>query len=129
MTRNVEAIAAIVLLLVGLSQIYASRFWVTYYQLISSVGRRGVRLHGALTLIIGLIILRLHWVWSDAGAVLSLLGLLLVAEGFLCVAAPKLGAQSLQMVDESTKARTLVFTGVLAIVIAGVLAANLVFSQ
>ena len=129
MTEYVEAIAAVLLFVVGLSQIYASHIWVAYYQRVTEVGERGVRLHGVLGLAIGLLILRLHWVWSDPGAVLTLLGLFFAAEGILCVVAPKLGVQSLQVIDESTKARTLVFTGVLAVVVAGVLTANLVFSQ
>ena len=100
---------------------------MNYYRRITDVGERGVRLHGFLTVAIGVIVLRLHWVWSGAAIVLSLLGVFLLAEGVLCIVAPKLGVQSLQVLDEAAKARTLIFTGVLAIIVAGVLSANLIF--
>lgn len=101
---------------------------MAYYRRVTDVGEKGVRLHGFLALVIGALILRLHWEWSGAGIVLSLLGLFLLAEGLLCVAAPKFGVQSLQILDEATKARTLLFTGVLVIVVAGVLASNLILT-
>ena len=128
MTRGVEAVAAAVLLIAGLSQIYASGLWMSYYRRITDAGPSGVRLHGLLALALGTIVLRLHWVWSGAAVVLSILGVLMVAEGVMCVAAPKLGVQSLQVLDETAKARTLFLTGVFVIVAAGVLAANLFFT-
>ncbi len=126
MTRGVEAAAAVILLVVGLTQIYASGFWMTYYRRVTEAGEQGVRLHGLLSLALGLLVLRLHWIWSGAAVVLSLLGVFMLAEGLLCVLAPKLGVQSLQVLDEASKARTLFFTGVFVIVVAGVLAASLV---
>jgi uncharacterized protein YjeT (DUF2065 family) len=125
MARGVEIAAAVILLITGLSQMYLSSLWMTYYRRITEAGEQGVRLHGLLTLAIGTIVLRLHWVWSGAAIVLSLLGVFMLAEGLLCIVAPKLGVQSLQILDETTKARTLTFTGVLVIVVAGVLAVNL----
>jgi len=123
----VETAAVIILFFVGMSQIYASGLWMTYYRRIADAGEQDVRLHGFLTLAIGLLVLRLHWVWSGASIVLPLLGVFLHAEGVLCIIAPKIGVQSLQVLDEATKARTLMFTGVLAIIVAGVLYANLIF--
>ncbi len=124
MTRGVEGAAAFVLLIVGVSQIYANAVWMAYYRRVTEAGENGVRLHGLLTLIIGIIVLRLHWVWSGAGIVLSLLAMFLVAEGVMCIAAPRLSIQSLQVLDEAAKAKTLFYTGVFVIIVAGVLAVN-----
>ncbi len=128
MTKGVDAAAAVILFVVGLTQIYASGLWMTYYRRITEAGEQGVRLHGLLSLAIGTLILRLHWVWSGASVVLSLLGVFMLAEGLLCVMAPKLGVRSLQVLDEASKARTLFFTGVFVIVVAGVLAVSLFLS-
>ncbi len=125
MTRGAEAAAAVILLVAGLTQIYASGLWMTYYRRITEAGEQGVRLHGLLSLAIGTLVLRLHWVWSGATVVLSLLGVFMLSEGLLCVTAPKLGVHSLQVLVEAAKARTLFFTGVLVIIVAGVLAASL----
>jgi uncharacterized protein YjeT (DUF2065 family) len=127
-TRGVETVAVVILLITGLSQIYASGLWMTYYRRVAEAGVQGVRLHGFLTLAIGTIVLRLHWVWSGAAVVLSLLAVFMLAEGVLCITVPKLGVHSLQVLDEETKARTLFFTGVFVIIVAGVLTASLFFT-
>ena len=49
----------------------------------------------------------------------------MLVEGLLCIFIPKLGVNSLQTLDEASKARTLFFTGVLMIIVAGVLAGTL----
>ena len=125
MIKEVEIASAGILLAIGLTQIYASGIWMTYYRRIAEAGERGVRLHGFLTLTIGTLVLRLHWVWSGAAVVLSLLGVLMLVEGLLCMLIPKLGVQSLRILDEASKARTLFFTGALMIIVGGVLASTL----
>ena len=95
MIRGIGAAAAVILLVAGLTQIYASGLWMTYYRRITEAGEQGVRLHGLLSLAIGILVLRLHWIWSGATVVLTLLGVFMLAEGVLCVAAPKLGVHSL----------------------------------
>ena len=62
MAKGLEIALAGILLAIGLTQIYASSLWMTYYRRIAESGERGVRLHGLLTLTIGTLVLRLHWV-------------------------------------------------------------------
>jgi uncharacterized protein YjeT (DUF2065 family) len=108
--RSTELAAAAVLLLAGLSQMYAARLWLAYYRGIVARGPLAMRLHGLAGGAIGAGVLRLHAVWSGAGAMLTFLAVLMTAEGAICLIAPKFGLVKLAALDEQMKARTLFFT-------------------
>ncbi len=125
MIRTIEIIAVFALIAVGLSQIYVQRPWMGYYHWMAAAGARGVRIHGLMSGALGLLILRLHPVWTGAGMLLTFLGGLLVAEGAMGVFIPQHGLRSLVVFDDTLRPRLLLYMGVALIIVAGVLTIHL----
>ena len=127
--HNIEVAAVFFLLAAGLTQIYANRFWMAYYRLVARGHERGMRLHGLFSAGVGGLVLRLHPVWQGAGSLLTFLAALLLAEGAMCLIMPRFGLVKLVVLDDATKARAMFFTGVTLVIVAGVLAANLLWPR
>ncbi len=127
--HSIEVVAVFFLLAAGLTQIYVNRLWVAYYRLVVGAHERGMRLHGLLGACIGGLVLRLHPVWHGAGSLLTFLAALLLAEGAMCFFMPRFGLAKLIVLDEATKARAMFFTGVTLVIVAGVLAASLIWPR
>jgi hypothetical protein len=123
--RATEIAAAVVLFLAGLTQMYAVRMWLGYYRQILARGALGMRLHGLAGGALGGLVLRLHAVWTGAGALLTFIAVLMAAEGAVCLIVPRFGLGKLAAIDDRMKARTLFFTGATLVIIAGVLGLKL----
>lgn len=125
MEREIAWAAAALLSVLGLSQVYAWQWWVGYHQRLAERGAAAVRGYGMLVLTGGAIIALFHNVWSGAGTVLTIAGWLFVAEGGLCVFAPQIGMMGLSAADPALRRRTVIVTGALSLIVAGVLWADL----
>jgi hypothetical protein len=123
--REIAWAAAALLSALGLSQVYAWSWWVAYHQRLAERGPAAVRGYGTLVLSGGAIIALFHNVWSGAGTVLTIAGWLFVVEGVLCVFAPNIGMMGLSAADPALRRRTIIASGTLALIVAGVLWADL----
>lgn len=118
-------IAAPALILIGLSQIYKTEFWQSYYRWLASLGSLGVRLNGLISLSIGSPIVIFHNVWSGPPILLTLFGWMLLTESALCLFLPGAGLAGLAEVEDEARSRIIVGTGAALVIIGGVLAAHL----
>ena len=121
-------IAAPVLIGLGLSQVYATEIWQSYYRTLGALGQNGVRLNGMVSLIIGGPIVTLHNVWSGPPLLLTLFGWLLLLESAMCLMLPGAGLAGLSDIEGEIRGRVIRCTGVALIVIGGVLAVHAVTS-
>lgn len=118
-------IASPILIALGLSQLYATQYWQSYYDFLSNLGRAGVRLNGMVSLAVGGAIVAFHNVWAGPPLLLTLIGWLLLVESILCLAVPSAGLTGLSEMDVGTRARIVKGTGVALIIVGGVLGAHL----
>ena len=123
--EGILKVAAPALVLLGLSQIYATERWQTYYRWLSHMGTTGVRINGLVSLAVGGPIVILHNVWSGPPLLLTLLGWLLLSESMLCLFVPGAGLAGLAEVDDVVRERIIRGTGAALIVVGGVLLAHL----
>lgn len=93
-------IAAPVFIGLGLSQVYATERWQSYYRRLGALGSFGVRLNGLMSLAIGGPIVILHNVWAGPPLLLTLFGWLLMLESALCLFVPGVGLTSLSDVED-----------------------------
>ncbi len=114
-------IVAVLITVVGLSQLCATERWQTYYRWLAHQGPLGVRLNGLVSLAIGGPIVLVHNVWSGPAVLLTLFGWMLVLESALCLLFPGAGLAGLIEIEEATRARILQFTGLILVVVGGVL--------
>ncbi len=128
MTEPFVLLASLLLAVAGLSQLYAPHLWQAYYAWLASRGVAGVRLNGLISLGLGGIIVSFHNIWSGPPLLLTLLGWLLLLESAMCLFAPRAGLASLSEVEGSSRASILKGTGVVLIVVSGVLGVHAVTS-
>lgn len=114
-------IAASVFTLLGLTQLYAWQWWLAYFAALAARGPHAIRVHGLAVATVGMAIIVLHNVWSGAATVLTLAGWLFMAEGALCVIAPGAGLASMSNSDAELRRKAVIATGVLSLIVAGVL--------
>ncbi|MDX2144926.1 MAG: hypothetical protein SFV19_16340 [Rhodospirillaceae bacterium] len=128
MVLIVQASAAVILGVLGLSQIYRAGFWLAYYQRLAELGPIAIRGHGAVVMAIGSLIAVLHPIWSGPAVVLTVFAWLLMAEGAFCLLAPQLSLHTLNTPAADMRRRAVVATGVGVLVVAGVLWAHLLLA-
>lgn len=118
-------IAAPAILVVGLTQLCAVQWWQSYYDHLGAAGRRGVRLNGMISLAIGAPIVIFHNIWSGPPLLLTALGWLLLTESALCFLTPDSGLSGLAEMDREVRGRIIKGTGVVMIIVGGVLAVHI----
>lgn len=121
-------IAVMALIFLGLSQLYATHLWQSYYAWLGSMGQTGVRFNGVISLMIGGLIVAFHNVWSGPPVLLTIIGWVLLLESVLCFVAPKAGLAGLVEMDRELQGRVVKGTGVAFIVIGGVLGIHMLTS-
>ena len=117
-------LAALVMGVLGLSQLYATERWQAYYRWLAAQGTLGVRLNGLVSLTLGTPIVLFHNVWSGPPLLLTAVGWLLLLESVLCLAFPGAGLAGLVEIEDSARGRVIRGTGVALLVIGGVLAVH-----
>lgn len=123
--REIEWAAAILFAGVGLVQIYAPGLFTAYHARLIERGPAAVRGYGLVVLSLGGLIAVFHNVWSGPALVLTAAGWLLVLEGAVCAFAPSLGSMGFAASDPAMRRRAVVATGVGAVIVSGVLWADL----
>ncbi|NKB44156.1 MAG: hypothetical protein GKS03_07720 [Alphaproteobacteria bacterium] len=121
MANTLVLIASPVLIGLGVSQMYATPHWQSYYRMLGALGPTGVRLNGLVSLAIGSPIVILHNVWSGPPMLLTLIGWLLLLESTLCLFLPSAGLAGLSEVDEDARGGVIKGMGVVLVVVGGVL--------
>lgn len=113
------------LIILGLSQLYATHLWQRYYARLGVLGCNGVRLNGLVSLLLGGLIVAFHNVWSGPPILLTMMGWLLLVESALCLVVPNAGLAGLVEMDHEVRGRIVKGTGVALIIVGGVLGIHL----
>lgn len=118
-------IATPILIALGISQLYATHYWQSYYAFLSARGQNGVRLNGMISLVTGGTIVAFHNVWAGPPLLLTLIGWLLLVESALCLTIPNAGLAGLTEMGSDNRERIVKGTGVILIIVGGVLGVHL----
>jgi len=119
--QTVQWIAAPLLTLVGLTQLYRVDWWLDRHQRFANGGPPAIRVYGLAVLAAGGVVVFLHNVWSGPAVVLTLLGYLLVLEGGVALVVPQIGLAGLARAEPEMRRNAVVATGVISLTVAGVL--------
>lgn len=121
MELAIQKIAAINLLVIGLSHIFQHRAWAEFFIRWREKGEVGVFYTALLHLPIGSLIVGFHNVWSGIPAVLTVLGWGWTLKGLLYFVYPKHGLRMLNRVKPE-RSWEFIIPGALMVVYAGFLA-------
>ncbi|MDX1961780.1 MAG: hypothetical protein SFX18_01425 [Pirellulales bacterium] len=120
MHREIQILALIQFLIVGLSHFCYPRAWAEFFIWLRGRGYAGVFVHGFLSLALGSLVVAFHQVWAGPAAVLTVVGYIYLFKAALCFLWP---ATQMATLGRVSVERTWVFMvpGVVYILIAGVL--------
>jgi uncharacterized protein YjeT (DUF2065 family) len=118
-------VATLVLTVMGLSQVYHGQLWMAYYQALSTRGLIAMRAHGVVIAAAGAAVVSVHNVWSGPALVLTALGWLLLVEGAFCILVPQISLKAMLASAPELRRKSIVASGVVVLIIAGVLWAEL----
>lgn len=121
MEREIEVLALINFVVMGISHIVHRRAWAEFFIWLRGRGHAGVFVHGFLSLGFGSIVVAFHNVWSGLPLVLTVYGWLMIFKALLCFVTPAVALRSLQRVSLD-RSWEFIPAGILFLALAGVLA-------
>ncbi|MEI9849687.1 MAG: hypothetical protein WDN24_01200 [Sphingomonas sp.] len=102
---GIERLAALVLIVTGLSHIAAPRTWARFFIQMRERGDVAGLLNAWVHIPLGLLIVAFHPVWSGRGLIVTLIGCALTLKGTLNFLWPRLALRSMAHVDEERAGR------------------------
>jgi uncharacterized protein YjeT (DUF2065 family) len=118
METAVEKLAAICILITGLSHIIQPRVWSEFFIMLREKGKVGSILAGLLHFPLGVIIVAFHNVWHGFSIVVTIMGWGLLLKSLLYLIYPKHGMRMLARVSVE-RSWEFVIAGVMAVVVSG----------
>jgi hypothetical protein len=120
METAVEKLAAICILVTGLSHIIQPRVWSEFFIMLRKKGKVGSILAGLLHFPLGVIIVALHNVWHGFPIVVTIIGWGLLIKSILYLVYPQHGLKMLARVSVE-RSWEFVVAGVMGVVISGLI--------
>jgi len=120
METAVEKLAAICILVTGLSHILQPRVWAEFFIMLREKGKVGSILCGLLHFPLGVIIVAFHNVWHGLPIVVTIMGWGFLLKSILYLVYPKHGMRMLARVSVE-RSWEFVVAGVMGVVISGLL--------
>lgn len=99
MEREIEVLAFINFVVMGVSHIVHHRAWAEFFIWLRGSGHAGVFVHGFLSLSFGSLVVAFHNVWTGLPVVLTVYGWLMIFKSLLCFVTPAIASRSLQRVS------------------------------
>jgi hypothetical protein len=118
METAVEKLAAICILVTGLSHVIQPRVWSEFFIMLREKGKVGSILAGLLHFPLGVIIVAFHNVWHGFSIVVTIMGWGLLLKSLLYLIYPKHGMRMLARVSVE-RSWEFVIAGVMAVVVSG----------
>jgi hypothetical protein len=118
METAVEKLAAICILVTGLSHIIQPRVWSEFFIMLREKGKVGSILAGLLHFPLGVIVVAFHNVWHGFPIVVTIMGWGLLLKSLLYLIYPKHGMRVLARVSVE-RSWEFVVAGVMAVVVSG----------
>ena len=120
METAVEKLAAICILVTGLSHIIQPRVWAEFFIMLREKGKVGSILCGLLHFPLGVIIVAFHNVWHGLPIVVTIMGWGFLLKSVLYLVYPKHGMRMLARVSVE-RSWEFVVAGVMGVVISGLI--------
>jgi hypothetical protein len=120
METAVEKLAAICILVTGLSHILQPRVWAEFFIMLREKGKVGSILCGLLHFPLGVIIVAFHNVWHGLPIVVTVMGWGFLLKSVLYLVYPKHGMRMLARVS-SERSWEFVVAGVMAVALSGLI--------
>ncbi len=103
MEPAIEFITGVTLLFIGISFIFRQKEWIMLFEHMEKKGSRTALSLGILNTVAGSFILGFHWVWQGIAAITTILGLLFIVRGFVCLTYPGIIIAKFRMVLKNAK--------------------------
>lgn len=120
METAVEKLAAICILVTGLSHIIQPRAWAEFFIMLREKGKVGSLLCGLLHFPLGVIIVAFHNVWHGLPIVVTIIGWGLLLKSVLYLIYPRHGMRMLARVSVE-RSWEFVVAGVMAVLVSGLI--------
>jgi uncharacterized protein YjeT (DUF2065 family) len=120
METSVEKLAALFLLVTGLSHIFRPRLWVKFFIMLREKGEVGSLLNGFVHFPLGAFIVAFHNVWQGIPMIVTIIGWGLVIKSTLYFVYPRQGVRMLGTISME-RSWHFVVAGALSVVVAGVI--------
>jgi len=89
MEQAVQIMSGVAFLILGLAVLLRPGDWGAWISAIAARGTNGILTLGGVNILLGAFIIGFHWVWSGAAALLTVVGLFILARGMLCLFCPE----------------------------------------
>ena len=121
-------IYTIVIIIIGITQVYKTKGWLFYYSWIENNGIKGIRVHSFINFSIGLPIIIFINDLSGPQNILYYFAWFLVLEGLFSLMSVKLITREFSGMDKIILAKFIIFSGVIHLVIGGILVMDIMYN-
>ena len=121
-------IYTIVIIIIGITQVYKTKEWLFYYGWIENNGIKGIRVHSFINFSIGLPIIIFINDLSGPQNILYYFAWFLVLEGLFSLMSVKLITREFSGMDKIILAKFIIFSGVIHLVIGGILVMDIMYN-
>ncbi len=121
-------IYTIVIIIIGITQVYKTKEWLFYYSWIENNGIKGIRVHSFINFSIGLPIIIFINDLSGPQNILYYFAWFLVLEGLFSLMSVKLITREFSGMDKIILAKFIIFSGVIHLVIGGILVMDIMYN-
>lgn len=121
-------IYTIVIIIIGITQVYKTKEWLFYYGWIENNGIKGIRVHSFINFTIGLPIIIFINDLSGPQNILYYFAWFLVLEGLFSLMSVKLITREFSGMDKIILAKFIIFSGVIHLVIGGILVMDIMYN-
>tara|TARA_B100000073_G_C23446905_1_gene457712 strand:- start:114 stop:488 length:375 start_codon:yes stop_codon:yes gene_type:complete len=121
-------IYTIVIIIIGITQVYKTKEWLFYYSWIENNGIKGIRVHSFINFSIGLPIIIFINDLSGPQNILYFFAWFLVLEGLFSLMSVKLITREFSGMDKIILAKFIIFSGVIHLVIGGILVMDIMYN-
>ena len=121
-------IYTIVIVFIGISQVYKTSGWLSYYHWIEHNGIKGVRFHSFINFSLGLPIIIFIKDLSGPQNALYIFAWFVVLESLFSLISAKLIVREFKGIDKIILAKFIIFSGVIHLVIGGILFMDIIYN-
>ncbi len=84
----IELIVGVTFLFIGISLVFRQNEWTIFIEHMESKGSRAMLTFGTLNTIAGSAILGFHWIWYGMSTLVTIIGIIFLVRGFMCLTYP-----------------------------------------
>jgi len=117
-----------VIIIIGITQVYKTKGWLSYYSWIENNRTKGIRVHSFINFSIGLPIIIFINDLSGPQNVLYVFGWFLILEGLFSLIFLKLMIHEFRGMDKIMLGKFIFFSGIIHLVMGGILVMDMIYT-